>query len=82
MGDVIDLNARRAKRTEPLLNKRQAAEHLGMSTRWVEQQQREHGLPFRRCGGVCLYYASELNEWVEARHAESMRDGNDMPRGA
>lgn len=77
MGDVVDLNARRAKRTEPLMNKVQAARHLGMSTRWVEDQQRQHGLPFRKVGGVCLYYASELNDWVERQHAKSQLDTDD-----
>jgi hypothetical protein len=59
--------------SERWISKRQAAEHLGRSTRWMELCQRDDGLPHRKVKGVCMYRRSELDAWVIA-----MDDG---PRG-
>lgn len=64
MGNVVSLDARRAQRSEPWLNKRQAAQHLGCSVRWIEARQADAGLPFYRVKGWNMYRASELDEWV------------------
>lgn len=52
---------------EPWLTKRQAATHLGRSTRWVELQAAEAGLPYAAVGGRNLYRASQLDAWVRER---------------
>jgi predicted DNA-binding transcriptional regulator AlpA len=64
MGSVIDLASRRPNAAERWLNKRQAAQHLGVSTRWVETQQVDGDLPMYKVKGMCFYKASELDEWV------------------
>ncbi len=51
-----------AEEREPLLSKRQIAEHYGYSTRWVELQMRK-GLPSRVRGGHRRYLLSEVEAW-------------------
>ena len=54
---------------EPWLKKRQAASHIGVSTRLVEMRQVSDGLPMHRVHGLCLYRASELDAWLAERDA-------------
>lgn len=56
--------ARPVSRSEPWLRKRLAARHLGVSVRWVEMRQADAGLPFYRVGGMNVYRASELDDWL------------------
>jgi hypothetical protein len=60
---------------EPWLTKKQAAAHLGRSTRWVELRMAEDGLPYRRVKRVCMYRRSELDAWVLDMDAGSRRGG-------
>lgn len=53
-----------AQPREQWLTKRQAAEHLAVTTRTIERWQRDHGLPYSRVGTRCRYRASELDEWA------------------
>jgi putative cell wall-binding protein len=62
--DPIDLDN---GRTEPWLNKCQIAEHLAVSDRWIEMQQRL-GLPYLRVGGLNRYRASEVEAWIRERY--------------
>ncbi|MDP9400452.1 MAG: helix-turn-helix domain-containing protein [Actinomycetota bacterium] len=58
-----------AEQREPLLSKRQIAEHYGYSTRWVEYQMRK-GLPTAgRRGGHQRYRLSQVEAWFEAQEA-------------
>jgi hypothetical protein len=49
---------------ERFLSKREIAELLRYSTRWIEQKHHE-GLPSRLVGGRRRYLASEVRRWVE-----------------
>jgi excisionase family DNA binding protein len=66
MGDVIRFPQHRGQ-AERWLNKRQAANHLGVSVSWVEKRAADSKLPFYRVGGLNLYKASELDEWVKSQ---------------
>ena len=59
--------ARPVAAREPWLSKRQAAEHLGVTTRSIERWQRERGLPAHRAGTLCRYKASELDKWITSQ---------------
>lgn len=61
MGELVHLHAG----PERWISKRQAAEHLGRSTRWLELCQRDDDLPYRKVKGVCMYRRSELDAWIE-----------------
>jgi excisionase family DNA binding protein len=65
MGDVIQMSRYRQV-AEPWLNKRGAANHLGMSVRWVESKVADAGLPSYLVGGARLFKASELDDWVRS----------------
>ena len=49
---------------ERFLSKREIADRLGMSTRWIEQKHHD-GLPSRLIGGRRRYLASEVRRWVD-----------------
>jgi predicted DNA-binding transcriptional regulator AlpA len=52
---------------EPWLSKRQVAEHLGFSVRWVELRVRE-GMPHQRWGSNRLRFrVSDVETWLEER---------------
>jgi hypothetical protein len=53
--------------TERWLTKPQLANHLQVTPRWVEAQQRL-GLPFIRMGGMNRYRASEVETWLREHH--------------
>lgn len=53
---------------EPWLSKRQLAEHLGFSERWVELKVRA-GMPHSRFGGRLRFQVSEVEAWLQ-REAE------------
>ena len=51
-----------------LLTKRELANTLRYSTRWVELRQRM-GLPHKRIGGHCRYDLGEVMAWFETQTA-------------
>jgi excisionase family DNA binding protein len=57
--------------SEPWLNKRQVAAHLGVSTRWVEMRAADSGLPFHRVGGLNLYRTADVDGWLDRFQAAS-----------
>jgi len=65
-GVVIPFPARTA--WEPELSKRQLAEVLGYSTRWVELRVRE-GMPSRMVGSQRRFRLSDVESWLERRNA-------------
>jgi predicted DNA-binding transcriptional regulator AlpA len=52
---------------EPWLSKRQIADYLGRSTRWVELRVRE-GLPSKMIGGRRGFKLSEVEAWIDGRN--------------
>jgi predicted DNA-binding transcriptional regulator AlpA len=52
---------------EPWLSKRQIADYLGRSTRWVELRVRE-GLPSKMIGGRRGFKLSEVEAWIDRRN--------------
>lgn len=52
---------------EPWLSKRQIADYLGRSTRWVELRVRE-GLPSKMIGGRRGFRVSEVEAWIDGRN--------------
>lgn len=54
----------RAMAREPWLSKRQVAEYLGRSTRWVELRVRD-GMPSKMIGGRRGFRLSEVEEWLD-----------------
>lgn len=53
---------------EPELSKRQLANRLGFSTRWVELMVRDEGLPTHRLrGNQRRFLLSEVDAWFENR---------------
>jgi hypothetical protein len=65
---VVDLDAARRIRdgNEPWMSKRELAEHLGFSVRWVEYRIAE-GLPHRVFGGRIRVQPSAAMAWLETR---------------
>ncbi|HEY4810406.1 MAG TPA: helix-turn-helix domain-containing protein [Solirubrobacteraceae bacterium] len=55
---------------EPWLTKPQLAEHLAVSDRWIEMQQRV-GLPYLRMGGLNRYRVSEVEAWLREHYNAS-----------
>lgn len=55
---------------EPWLTKPQLAEHLAVSNRWIEMQQRV-GLPYLRMGGLNRYRVSEVEAWLREHYNAS-----------
>lgn len=51
---------------ERFVTKRELAEHLGMSTRWVELQVKA-GLPHARFGAAVRFKISEAEDWLLRR---------------
>lgn len=51
---------------EPWVSKRQVADYLGRSTRWVELRVRE-GLPSKMIGGRRGFRLSEVEAWIDGR---------------
>jgi predicted DNA-binding transcriptional regulator AlpA len=58
---------------ERWLTKPQLAEHLAVSDRWIELQQRV-GLPYLRMGGLNRYRVSEIEAWLRERYNASPKD--------
>jgi len=52
---------------EPWLSKRQIANYLGRSTRWVELRVRE-GLPSKMIGGRRGFRLSEVEAWIDGKN--------------
>jgi phage terminase Nu1 subunit (DNA packaging protein) len=55
---------------EAWLTKPQLAEHLAVSNRWIEMQQRV-GLPYLRMGGLNRYHVSEVEAWLREHYNAS-----------
>jgi predicted DNA-binding transcriptional regulator AlpA len=68
-GQVIALDAHR-REPEPLLTLRQLVERYQYSERWFRYRLAE-GMPVHRWGGGLRFKASEVESWMEARHAAS-----------
>lgn len=54
------------------VTKQQLADHMGVTPRWIEYQQRL-GLPYLRMGGMNRYRVSEVEAWLRDRHAAADR---------
>jgi excisionase family DNA binding protein len=65
---VFDFALERQRRsgTEPWLSKRQIAEHVGFSVRWIELRVAE-GMPHRRMGNRLRFQRSTVEDWLEER---------------
>jgi len=75
---MVDANLRAdaARHGSPYLNTKQAAHHLGMSTRTLETMRRiRTGPPFRRHGGGVRYHIDDLDAWSRAHGNEEKTDG-------
>jgi predicted DNA-binding transcriptional regulator AlpA len=68
-GQVIALDAHR-REPEPLLTLRQLVDRFGFSERWWRYRLAD-GMPAHRWGGQWRFRASEVESWMEARHAAS-----------
>ncbi len=55
---------------EPWVTKQQLADHLQVTRRWIELQQR-HGLPHLRMGSMNRYIVSEVEAWLRERYAST-----------
>ncbi len=53
---------------EPEVSKRQLADRLGYTTRWVELRVRE-GMPSRMVGAQRRFRASDVEHWLKERAA-------------
>jgi hypothetical protein len=58
---------------EPWVTKRQLADHLGVTPRWIELQQ-HLGLPHLRMGGINRYRISEVETWLHERYASTTEE--------
>lgn len=66
MGEVVDLQAARARRQpEPWISKREAAEHLGVTPRTIDRWRAEKGLPCQKRypTSPTRFKRSELDAW-------------------
>lgn len=72
MGEVIPFPTHRVK-ADPVLTKAQLGKAIGRSKRWIEQMQRDEGLPFYYGpDGRCRYRLREVREWDENRKKEAV----------
>jgi hypothetical protein len=53
---------------EPWVTKRQLADHLSVTPRWIELQQ-PLGLPRLSTGGLSRYRISEVEAWLRERYS-------------
>jgi hypothetical protein len=58
---------------EPWVTKQQLADHLLVTSRWVELQQHA-GLPYLRMCGLNRYRVSEVEAWIRERYNEPGSD--------
>ncbi len=63
----MSLHALPTQEWEPYLTKRQVAERLGFSERWVDLKRRDEGLPAHRIGGQPRFLWSEVRDWIQQR---------------
>jgi excisionase family DNA binding protein len=73
---------------EKLLNERQAAELLGISSRHLHTLRRRGEVPFLKLGGRVLYSPLALQRWIEDRlqranveSAHAQASGEPAPKG-
>jgi hypothetical protein len=57
-----------ADANERWVTKQQVAEHLHVTPRWIELQQRD-GFPHLRMGGLVRYRISEVETWLRGRYS-------------
>jgi hypothetical protein len=57
---------------ERWVTKRQLADHLQVTRRWIESQQ-PLGLPYLRMGGMNRYIVSEVETWIRERYTSTAR---------
>jgi hypothetical protein len=57
---------------KPWVTKRQLADHLQVTPRWIELQY-SHGLPHLRRGGIVRYRISDVEAWLLASTAAGGR---------
>jgi hypothetical protein len=62
-----------ADTNERWITKPQLAEHLLVTTRWIELQQHV-GLPCLRMGGLVRYRISEVEAWLRTRYPSGDAD--------
>jgi hypothetical protein len=55
---------------ERWVTKQQLADHLQVTSRWIESQQ-PLGLPFLRMGGMNRYIVSEVEAWLREQYAST-----------
>lgn len=55
---------------ERWVTKQQLADHLQVTRRWIELQQR-YGLPHLRMAGMNRYIVSEVEAWLRERYAST-----------
>lgn len=55
------------ERDERWVTKQELADHLGVSRRWIELQQRV-GLPYLHMGGINRYSIIEVKEWLREKY--------------
>lgn len=57
---------------ERWIPKQQLADHLAVSGRWIELQQRR-GLPYLRMGGINRYRISEVEAWLREHYGSPVK---------
>jgi hypothetical protein len=69
--DIVDIAEARRFRAgnEPLLSKRDLAEQLGFSVRWIEYRVRE-GMPHKVIGGRLRFQRTVVESWLQTRELE------------
>lgn len=72
------LRPEQSEQWEPYLAKRDIAQRLGFSVRWLEQQVSTGGLPAHMIGGQRRFLWSEVVEWVQ--HRDELQGGGTSPR--
>lgn len=48
----------------PYMSRREAAQYLNVSEKWMTWQGRAAAIPFYKFGGKCQYLRSDLDHWA------------------
>jgi hypothetical protein len=65
-GQVLEFPAHRMRDREPWRTRREIADHLGVSVRWVDYRIAE-GMPSKKLRGARRLRLSEVESWLERR---------------
>lgn len=57
------------------LSRKEAAQYLNVSEKWLAQSGRTNGPRFYKFGGRCRYHLKELDEWVRQQKVVMPRAG-------